>query len=127
MSGHDSQSRAALNQHVGRLLECATRGSGVPGRIARQAAVATLRRFAAVEFPPASEWEGRVEAYFWGAVRGCAFRAPRHAAGELRRRLVAASIAADLRESGMPEELVLEEVVRTVGVMPGPAPGAMCA
>ena len=108
-------SRAATDSIFKRLLaEAAKRG--VPDDLAHFAATATSQRMEYESFGSREQRELRLSAYFWGVVRRQAFRGPRIASrASLRRRLVAASIAQDMRASGVPNDVIRAEVARCYG------------
>lgn len=102
---------ASTAELVARLRRDAIALKGIPEVLAAHAERVTMRRFAraAAQLEPVSP--RRVEDYYWGVVRRRAFTTHRRVAAGLRARLLLASVVADLRQSGMPDEGVFEELV----------------
>lgn len=99
--------------------EVATRAAerqGVPREMASEAADICRTRLAGQQVD-----HGRAEAYFWGVVRRAAFADRRHPDSKaMRTRLLLASVAADLREAGLSQARVYEELLAHYGDSLGP-------
>ncbi len=90
--------------------------SGVPGALAGQARAVTARNLAHLgPLLSGRDDQRRVSAYFAGVLRRAAVRSNAPGAAEYRRRIIAASLAADLRRSGADEARVTEELAACLG------------
>ncbi len=87
------------------LVRAAVRG-GAPAAVAEKARAATAARFP--RGARRTVERGRVEAYFWGVVRR---RALAGEAPAIARLIVAASLAAELREAGHCSEAIAQAVI----------------
>lgn len=84
---------------------------GVPTELAGHARHVTDRNMAHIGSGPLASWEcERVRRYFAGVLRRASARAGTPGAREYRRRLIAASLAADLRAAGIDGPRVQAEV-----------------
>lgn len=92
---------SAAERALQRLVTHAT-SAGTPAGVAEEARKATAARFLA-DRGAASVAVPRLESYFWGVIRR---RALAGGAPAIARLIVAASLAAELREAGHPAEVV---------------------
>jgi hypothetical protein len=114
----DFRSDRTIAGHAGSLCRDATVERGVPLGLARQAEVATTKRFVGVCHEPLDDRSRRrMAAYFDAVVRRGAFRCADPDALAFRRRLVAASIEEDLRRATR-----TPAARRVAGAMPLPLP-----
>jgi hypothetical protein len=97
---------SAIDATLERLVATAT-AAGAPPRVAEEARSVTNARFLAESASRRIE-PPRLESYFWGVVRR---RALSGGAPAIARLLVAASLAAELREAGHPAEVVARVLI----------------
>jgi len=110
-----SQTEARLDDLL-HDLHTSVRRSAVARRYADEARRATARRFASIGARPLTTAERRRVRDYFNAVMRRALLASRDAdAIPLRRRLVAASIEADLVDAGWSREKARAEALRAVG------------
>lgn len=111
-----------LKDLVERIGSEAMSAHHVPESVARSACAITLRKFEGVARGDGRDAQ-RVQAYFWGIVRRRAL-GPGADLAVLRERYVAATVAADMREGGYPEQVVRDVVLTRYGSTAAQAAGA---
>jgi hypothetical protein len=94
---HTKAAQDRLSGAIERLVHDAVHVYGVPALIAAPAGEATMRAMQLSSGPP-PVLERRAADYFWGAVRGIAFRTKGAEARSFRLRLVSASFEHDIAE-----------------------------
>lgn len=119
----------SLRSYAAHLERRAVQEEGVPEELAHHAGAVTMRNLVALGTRElGAEDRRRVRAYFRGVVRRSSARAASPGAREYRARLIAAALAADLRECGADEARISREVSDWLeGHQPAaPAPLAAC-
>ncbi len=101
---------ADIRGYLATLEDFAVESRGVPVVLAREARNATLRNVRSAAGESGQEWRWRARRYFDATVRRMSARSCAPDVVRYRRRVIAESIASDLRQGGVSEERIRREV-----------------